>query len=99
MCVKRVIEDIDCNDSKIISQLFEFYEDDLSKNTKENQEYTHKIVNVEEKFYESLTDMQKKQFEELAELKGLNAGVSIKNTFIFAFKLAVNLILECKIKI
>ena len=44
-----------------------------------------------------LNDIQKKQFEELAELQALNGAVTDKNVFVFAFNLAVGLILESKI--
>lgn len=54
---------------------------------------------IEKTFYESLTDNQKKEFEELVELRSLNVAVTDKKIFIFAFSLAMKLILESKIKI
>lgn len=97
MCIKKNdSEDIDITNKETILELFERYEEDLYQYTDENREYASKITNIETGFYESLTDEQKQQFEELTELKGLNSGVTDRNIFIFAFSLAVRLILESK---
>ena len=52
-------------------------------------ELVNKILKIEEPFYENLNDIQKKQFEELAELQALNGAVTDKNVFLFGFKLAI----------
>lgn len=95
MCIKKKDgEDIDITNKETILELFERYEEDLYQYTDENREYASKITNIETGFYDSLTDEQKKEFEQLMELKGLNGGVTDRNIFIFAFSLAVRLILE-----
>lgn len=71
--------------------------DILYRNTEENKEFVDKISKLEEPFYESLNDNQKKEFEELIELHALNGAVTDKRIFIFAFSLAIKLILENKI--
>lgn len=76
-----------------IDELFNFYEEELYSNTDENRELVNKILAVEEPFYNSLNDIQKKQFEELTELQALNGAVTDKNVFSFGFSLAIQLIL------
>ena len=95
MCIKKN----DINTKETIEQLFNFYDEDLYKNTKENKEFVDKISKIEEPFYKSLTDNQKKEFEELIELHALNGAVTDKKIFVFAFSLAMKLVLESKIKI
>lgn len=95
MCIK--INDINCSNKETIEELFNFYDEDLYRNTEENKEFVNKILKLEEPFYESLTDNQKKEFEELIELHALNGAVTDKRIFIFAFSLAIKLILESKI--
>lgn len=96
MCIKKQSNNTDISNKETILQLFEFYEEDMYKNTEENRQYINKISKIEKPFYESLTDKQREQFEELTELKGLNEGVTSKSIFTFAFSLAVRLILESK---
>ncbi len=90
MCIKKN----DINTKETIEQLFNFYDEDLYRNTEENKEFVDKISKLEEPFYESLNDNQKKEFEELIELHALNGAVTDKRIFIFAFSLAMKLILE-----
>lgn len=92
MCIKKN----DINTKETIEQLFNFYDEDLYRNTEENKAFVDKISKLEEPFYESLNDNQKKEFEELIELHALNGAVTDKRFFIFAFSLAINLILESK---
>lgn len=94
MCIKN--HQSNCNNRRI-EELFNFYEEELYSNTDENRELVNKILKIEEPFYENLNDIQKKQFEELAELQALNGAITDKNVFVFAFNLAVGLILESKI--
>ena len=95
MCIKN--HQFNCNNKRRIEELFNFYEGELYSNTDENRELVNKILKIEEPFYESLNDIQKKQFEELTELQALNGAVTDKNVFVCAFNLAVGLILESKI--
>lgn len=90
MCIKN--HQSNCNNHKRIEELFNFYEEELYRNTDENRELVSKILEVEEPFYESLNDIQKKQFEEITELQALNGAVTDKNVFKFAFRLAINLV-------
>ena len=92
MCIKKN----DINTKETIEQLFNFYDEDLYRNTEENKEFVDKISKLEEPFYESLNDNQKTEFEELIKLHALNGAVTDKRIFIFAFSLAINLILESK---
>ena len=95
MCIKN--HQSNCNNKRRIEELFNFYEEELYRSTDENRELVNKILKIEEPFYESLNNNQKKQFEELTELQALNGAVTDKNVFVFAFNLAVGLILESKI--
>ena len=95
MCVKK--NDID--NKETIEQLFNFYEEELYSNTDENRAFVKEILEIEKPFYESLTDNQKKEFEELVDLRSLNGAVTDKKIFVFAFSLAMKLVLETKIKI
>lgn len=95
MCIKKN----DINTKETIEQLFNFYDEDLYRNTEENKEFVDKISKLEEPFYKSLTDNQKKEFEELIELHALNGAVTDKKIFVFAFSLAMKLVLESNIKI
>ena len=98
MCIKKSISDnIDLNNKNTILELYNFYEEELNISSDENKKYVKQILEIEEPFYESLSDIQKKQFEDLMELKGLNVGVTDERIFTFAFSLAVRLILESKI--
>lgn len=94
MCIK--INDINCNNKETIEEIFNFYDENLYRNTEENIEFVDKISKLEGPFYESLTDNQKKEFEELIELHALNEAVTDKRIFAFAFSLAIKLILESK---
>lgn len=95
MCIKN--HQSNCNNKRRIDELFNFYEEELYSNTDENRELVNKILKIEEPFYESLNDIQKKQFEELTELQALNGAVTDKNVFSFGFSLAIQLILESEI--
>ena len=98
MCIKNSISNnIDLNKKNTIIELYNFYEEELNITSEENKKYVKQILELEEPFYESLSDIQKKQFEDLMELKGLNVGVTDERIFTFAFSLAVKLILESKI--
>ena len=92
MCIRN--HQFNCNSKKRIEELFDFYEEEIYRNTDENRELVSKILETEEPFYESLNDIQKKQFEELTELQVLNGAVTDKNVFTYGFKLATRLMLE-----
>lgn len=91
MCIRN--HQFNCN-SKKIEELFDFYEEEIYRNTDENRELVSKILEIEEPFYESLNDIQKKQFEELTELQALNGAVTDRNVFAYGFKLATRVMLE-----
>ena len=50
------------------------------------------ILNIEKHFYENLTTDQRKQYEEITDLKALNSVTTDRKIFIFAFKLAISLL-------
>lgn len=89
---EKEFEKIKFMNKKAIEELFEFYEEDLYVNSKENKQYTDKIIVIREKLYNSLTDEQKTEYEQLVELNGMNEGITSKRIFVFAFRLAVKLI-------
>ena len=96
MCIKNQDHNINYCTKETIEKLFNFYEDELYEDTNENKIYLDKIIKIEKPFYESMTAEQKKQFEKIIELHSLNGAVTDKNIFVFAFRLAINLILESK---
>lgn len=89
---EKEFEKIKFMNKKAIEELFEFYEEDLYVNSKENKQYVDKIMVIREKLYNSLTDEQKTEYEQLVELNGMNEGITSKRIFVFAFRLAVKLI-------
>lgn len=80
--------------NKTIEELYCFYEDELHASTDKNKELTDKMLKIEEPFYDSLTEKQKLQFEQIMELEAENDCVTDERIFTFAFKLATKLILE-----
>ena len=93
MCISK---DINYTNKEQIQQLFDFYEEELYTNSDENRRLMKDILNVEKLFYENLTADQRKQYEEITDLKALNSVATDRKIFVFAFSLAVNLISECK---
>lgn len=93
MCIAK---DINYTNKEQIQQLFDFYEEELYTNSDENRRLMKDILNIEKTFYENLTADQKKQYEEISDLKVLNSVATDRKIFVFAFSLAVNLISECK---
>lgn len=93
MCIDK---DINYTNKEKILQLFDFYEEDLYTNTDENRRMIKDILNIEKPFYKNLTAEQRKQYEEITDLKALNSVVTDRKIFIFAFSLAFRLILELK---
>ena len=90
MCIDK---DINYTNKEKLLELFNFYEEELYTNTDENRKLMKDILNIEKPFYENLTDEQKKQYEEITDLRALNAVATDRKIFIFAFKLAISLIL------
>lgn len=90
MCIDK---NINYTDQETILQLFNFYEEELYTNTDENRRLMEDILNIEKPFYENLTAVQRKQYEEITDLRALNSVATDRKIFIFAFKLAINLIL------
>lgn len=84
----------DLTNKKELAKLYELYEEELYQNTDKNTELARRAIKEEEKFFETLTSEQKKEFNRLCELKTLNGAETDKNIFIYTFCLAVRLILE-----
>jgi hypothetical protein len=96
MCCKDKIGSIkNYTKKEVLEELFKVYEDKMYENTETNRQLTIKIVKAEEDFYNILTNEQKEQFETISDLKQINYEETDKNIFIFAFKLAVQLMTEC----
>ena len=91
MCIDK---DINYTDKETILQLFNFYEEELYTNTDENRRLMKDILSKEKPFYENLTEDQRKQYEEITDLRVLNSVATDRKIFIFAFKLATQLLLE-----
>ena len=96
MSIRNPDHNINYGTKETIEQLFNYYEEDLYKNTNDNKVYLDKIIKIEKPFYKSMTAEQKKQFEKIIELHSLNGDITDKNIFIFAFSLAINLILDSR---
>ena len=84
----------DYTNKEKIQQLFELYEEDIYDNTDRNYELLRQILKKEEKFTETLTEEQQVEFRKINEIKNKNIGETDKNIFIYAFTLAVRLIIE-----
>lgn len=98
MCIKSLNrKDIDLNSRNTILELFDFYEEELYKNSDENIKLMKDILNIEKTFYKNLSETQQKQYEEITDLRELNSIATDRKIFVFAFSLAVNLISECKL--
>lgn len=81
-------------DKEQIKKLYYLYNEDLYDRTERNNELLKKVIQAEEKLFENLTEEQQEQFKELEELKNEKVGEQNRNTFIYAFTLAVKLIIE-----
>lgn len=90
MCIDK---DINYTNRETILQLFNLYEEELYTNTDENRKLMKDILNIEKSFYENLTVDQRKQYEEITDLKALSSVATDRKIFIFAFELAKHLIL------
>lgn len=84
----------DLTNKKELTKLYELYEEELYQNTEINTELTRKTIKEEEKFFETLTNEQKNEFNRLCELKTLNGAETDKNIFVYTFCLAARLIFE-----
>lgn len=89
MCIDK---DINYTNEEKILELFDFYEEELYTNFDENKKLMKDILNIEKPFYETLTADQRKQYEEITDLKALNSVATDRKIFIFAFKLAISLV-------
>ena len=78
-----------------IVKLFYLYGEDLYENTEKNDKLLQKILKKEERLFDSLTEEQKEQFNEINDLRAKDFEESDKNISVFAFTLAVRLIMEC----
>ena len=93
MCIDK---DINYTNKEKILELFDFYEEELYTNTDENNKLMKDILNIEKPFYENLTAEQRKQYEEITDLRSLNSIATDRKIFIFDFSLAFKLISELK---
>lgn len=84
----------DYTNKEKLQQLFELYEEEMYANTETNTKLLKQIIEAEEKFGEKLTEKQQEEFEKINEIKNEYVGETDKNIFIYAFTLAVRLIIE-----
>lgn len=86
------------NNKETICKLYDMYMDEIYENTVENIEQSEEIAELEELLNNILTEEQKKVLNELQEHqyefdKERNELIN-KNTFVFAFSLAIKLFTE-----
>lgn len=91
------IEDI-TNKDKII-ELYYLYGEDLYDNTEINNKFLKEITTREEELFNTLTEEQKKIFNEIDYFRLENNEETDKRLFAYAFSLGVRLVLESLNKI
>lgn len=91
------LEDI-TNKEKII-ELYYLYGEDLYNDTETNNKFMKDILKREEELFDTLTEEQKKVFDEIDNLRLQNYEETDKRLFTFAFSLGVRLVLESLDKI
>ena len=77
-----------------LQQLFELYEEDMYTNIEKDSKLLRQIIELEENFTDTLTKEQQVEFEKISEIKNKYMGKTDKDIFIYAFTLAVRLIIE-----
>lgn len=86
------------NKEKII-ELYYLYGEDLYNDTETNNRFMKDILKREEELFDTLTEEQKKVFDEIDNLRLQNYEETDKRLFTFAFSLGVRLVLESLDKI
>lgn len=86
------------NKEKII-ELYYLYGEDLYNETETNNKFMKDILKREEELFDTLTEEQKKVFDEIDNLRLQNYEETDKRLFTFAFSLGVRLVLESLDKI
>ena len=86
------------NKEKII-ELYYLYGEDLYNDTETNNKFMKDILKREEELFDTLTEEQKKVFDEIDNLRLQNYEETDKRLFTFAFSLGVRLVLESLDKI
>lgn len=82
-------------DKKEIEKLFDYYEEELYNDVEKREENIVAIITKEEELSKTLTEAQKKKFEELSDLN-INRNYDInKKIFVWAYSLGVRTIIEC----
>lgn len=95
MCLKKEEQAISKYTNKTtMKELFRLYEEQIFEEAEDNKELEDKIVEAEKVFCEKLTEEQKKEFEQLCDMKQDNIENTEKNIFCYGFGLAVRLIME-----
>ena len=81
-------------DNKTILELYENYVDDIYSMTSEKLEISNKISKQEQLFLRTLTDEQKELIDTLNLYQEEKEELVRKQAFVFAYKLATNLLIE-----
>lgn len=81
-------------DNKTILELYENYMDDIYTMTSEKLEISNKISKQEQLFLRTLTDEQKELIDTLNLYQEEKEELVRKQAFVFAYKLATNLLIE-----
>lgn len=81
-------------DNKTILELYENYVDDIYSMTSEKLEISNKISKQEQLFLRTLTDEQKEIIDTLNLYQEEKEELVRKQAFVFAYKLATNLLIE-----
>lgn len=81
-------------DNKTILELYENYMDDIYTMTSEKLEISNKISKQEQLFLRTLTDEQKELIDTLNLYQEEKEELVRRQVFVFAYKLATNLLIE-----
>lgn len=81
-------------EKETILNIYEKFADEIYENASNDFEMTEEVFRLQNKFYSSLSDEQKKMFEHLQDFEYEKNEAINKNTFIYAFSLATKLFIE-----
>lgn len=97
MCLKKGSSEIKCKDSnETLSELFERCEEDfyIDTETETSKELLRELLELEDKFYKSLSKEQQKEFNKIDKIKLKYDTEVNKNMFIYGYELAINTVIE-----
>ena len=75
-------------------ELFNNYSDEIYKRTERQNEIGNRIIKLETQLYESLTEKQKHQIQQLQHLHAEREQITHRDIFVYAYSLANRLMIE-----